>query len=675
MKKSKLFMISLLAGSLMLSSCDMLLPQPGNRKKSNADADSSQAYDSGYQGKKGASKLSEEEWNKAFGFEETLLNRSVTMTMTTSAGTQSASIISEIDHGKVRLSTNTGLYNDEQIVYLHDLRDDGMVTMDVYYQNDDNSFYVSSYRENMDNVGLNFGLIDYPYSAFTYDENEGKYVSSGFTVEVEETDTMLNLKAASIEIKDGLPSTVMFTYIQDEEVTIYTYSASYSKYGATEVSLPEIKPIEPQTLTRPEGEQITFNDFATAFSKVEAKRPTYNYVHIENEYDSEGYSNYSYTGYYVYNQWQIYDDEYHSLTGSDTISGYIMTQDILEEYSGDSLYETYEFYFNNEKSEYSIFAITRFSSISIEVLITYNAEFYVTKLLSAYNDEIQTSTVTWANNDDYKNVKMELNGRSFVGVSFTAPGVSEQRGNILAAGTTLNFDEQGNARMVTTSAITEGGIEERYQEYYGYGYSYDATDCDGEIIFNIYGDGQDFSYIPDSVSSYFVYKYIVEGDEVVIQGNEGDSLRFKYVGPFDEYINTPEIDNPDDFPYAGYYTFENFYFSLSDDSCFDAASQYLNDNCNRSEYQNYYIYISDNGDVNVSLPDLFASGYAEYDSFEDEIVIYIDLFIDPDTYEYTPANGETLVLDIAYTSTSYNLAYTIASFDGYTVYAYFAKLD
>ena len=111
MKTNKFLFMALLCGTLVLSACSF---GPQSKKKSDDDEAADNFKEGDYRGKEGATQLSQEEWNQAFSFEETIMHRSVKVVFDQTYTGRTESFTTEIDHGKLKLTSS---YESETNVF------------------------------------------------------------------------------------------------------------------------------------------------------------------------------------------------------------------------------------------------------------------------------------------------------------------------------------------------------------------------------------------------------------------------------------------------------------------------------------------------------------------------------------------------------------------------------
>ena len=239
MKVRKLFGIALLAGSLLLTSCDELINNfmGGNKKKSSEET--SQNNGAGYQGKQGATKLSKEEWELAFSLEEFALRRNCHLQVTQDEREMNL----DVDNGKFKIDVPT---YSQYPFYMHFT---GMSGDDIqgvqYYPNDDGTYSIHEDQEKLNLVMAEFGLIYLKYNSFTYDSSSKMYKADNYHYEITyqgRTALSLVCEDCEVTIEDGFPKKLACTIVEgaDGDRSGVHYEANYSRYNAINVELPTV---------------------------------------------------------------------------------------------------------------------------------------------------------------------------------------------------------------------------------------------------------------------------------------------------------------------------------------------------------------------------------------------------------------------------------------------------
>ena len=237
MKVRKLFGIALLAGSLLLTSCDELINNfmGGNKKKSSEET--SQNNGAGYQGKQGATELSKEEWELAFSLEEFALRRNCHLQVTQDEREMNL----DVDNGKFKIDVPT---YSQYPFYMHFT---GMSGDDIqgvqYYPNDDGTYSIHEDQEKLNLVMAEFGLIYLKYNSFTYDSSSKMYKADNYHYEITyqgRTALSLVCEDCEVTIEDGFPKKLACTIVEgaDADRSGVHYEANYSRYNAVNVEIP-----------------------------------------------------------------------------------------------------------------------------------------------------------------------------------------------------------------------------------------------------------------------------------------------------------------------------------------------------------------------------------------------------------------------------------------------------
>ena len=316
MKTKKFLFMALLSGVLVLSACDLM----SSKKKSDEDEDAIgenfQADD--YKGQEGATELSEDDWDKAFSLEETVMHRSVKIAYQAVSSDGTNSMTTEIDHGKMKLAGEVMNQGGSMYVNVNSISPDGQANVTVYGQ--DNGAWASyTYSHNYRILCGDLGLLEYGYDEFTYDSSSKTYKSTGFTYSAGGIE-MLVVTSCEITIKDGFPSKVELVGTSDG--VSGTYTANYSNYGKVKVSLPNVNQggnsgLQPggnssqqggqqggQQGSQPSGNvneygtEITYNQLMSAYRS----KPSANFNHAEAVMDYMGMTM-TYTANLVNGEW------------------------------------------------------------------------------------------------------------------------------------------------------------------------------------------------------------------------------------------------------------------------------------------------------------------------------------------------------------------------------------
>ena len=282
MKTRKFLFMALLCGTLVLSACSF----GQQSKKKSDDEDAADNFKEGdYRGKEGATQLSQEEWNQAFSFEETIMHRSVKVVFDQTYTGRTESFTTEIEHGKLKLTSSYESETNVFYVGVDNITSDGEIEYTEYYQDHD-TWYKQSSSADLDylaeDLSEDLGIVEYKYSDFTYDSSSKTYKCNTFEGEISE-DLSSDPVQVEITIKDGFPVKAELT----SPDTTDHLTVTYSDYGKVKVTLPTVKqndtsssPIKDSSQSQSSfelGTEITYAQLMDAFYS----RPTANFNHVE----------------------------------------------------------------------------------------------------------------------------------------------------------------------------------------------------------------------------------------------------------------------------------------------------------------------------------------------------------------------------------------------------------
>lgn len=650
MKLNKILTISLLSGSMLLCSCDFLFP----RKKADNQNYGSNVNKDDYQGKTGVTKLNEEDWNRAFSYEEMIYHRSFTVDYAISINESSAAAKAEIDHGNVRITSE----GEEIYLSYSPIRDDGKVTVTLI-QNINGQIDSEAYTGNFIDVSSIIGFAQFPYNAFTYDSVNATYTADSFTFpEIDGGDDFYGADA-TIEIKDGLPNFVTFNYKEEERT--YLYSATYSEYGKTVVSLPGINKDNDdfyRHLTKPTGNLITFDDFLMACERVENNRPEYTFVRTLGDRYKNGKNDIiiHIEGYFIADKWQVHDGYADKVADETEATNMIFTSELINSFEINSPYYSYEFYYNSKENCYYVFYVT-YGESTRETLIQLNEDFYVIYREDAcgvynqyfnvdwfYREELADQGVLWVNDRVFKCTTLyDQHEEEYV------YGYSD---------ITMTFDNNCNCCLLFKDGMNY------YGEYY------DNLDGMGGGQFAIRGKEQ-YEYIDRHfVSTDFNLEIM---DSELIVSYDRYLMVFEYDESFNgHYIEFPLIPGgPENSIYEGYYSFARFICDGDDWESYSDGENYIDKKCSLNDYKDYYIDIAQNSAVTMYVNGVHSTGYCYYDYETHYVKIIIEYYVDPVSGEKTPAEeGAYLLLTLDLGDTK---GYEIYHEDHFTVYAAFDR--
>lgn len=640
MKISKLFTISLLAGSLLLSSCDMLTPKR-NRSRSNGDDTSLNYQSNDYQGKKGASELSRDEWEKAFNLKDTLFNRSVTVSCSASSGAESMVMNVEIDHGNMKAFESQGTNSRIMYVRCNDINAAGYVTGEFINDRGNASYDISSFTAHIDELMAEFGILEYRYDKFQYNSKTAQYESEGYEHHLSTGTTTIEIADASIEIKDGLPNKVVFSF--DSSDTKMTYVSTYSKYGQTNVKIPNTNDAGDSNnqnvdidIERPNAEKITFEAFSSLCYLKVHDAPNYNYVTVNGEVRNNGKLTeiIDKTAILRIGLWQSISDN--SFTHND-VKSLIMDEENLYNLTSDKG-ATYEFYVDNKASDCSyIYFYDNSSSLNFKALITLNLYFHVIKEEIIMDRFYEKININWDMNDEYTQYPTQLMGRKYIGYNVDGNFANYNQAYDFVQNCKIMFDYDNNYYFSINNGATLPQLD-KYDDSYG---CFTQSGKTGSMWAKIGRRRDESGYEEISSEDINLYTYSVDVEDLYIYlHTDYGTLIFAYSEPADGYVDFPDVKSSQsdgDFKYFGHYTFENFEYTVSSESLKEEAIACMKEfNCD-----NDYFYLEENGNAQILLQGQFLYANAFVDSVNGALVIDILYYVDQQTYEMTPAeNGD-----------------------------------
>ena len=652
MKVRKLLGISLLAGSLLLTSCEDLLKNfmGGNSKKSSEDTSE---HIQGYQGEQGKTELTKEEWNAAFSLEEFALRRSchVDIAQTTTA------MSSDVDNGKMHYEL---IYNRQAVGegYLHFnyMDKNGLANVTLYSPSSDGTYEQETQSVPLDLMMAELAIISYDYNDFTYSVSSKTYSSPKFTYTVNyQNQQALQLvgENATIAIKDGFPSLVMFNIVNGEENDIDSnlYEAVYSNYNKTVVTLPDDNGGNNNNnnggtdLPDPEGEEITFKQFYDAFKK----RPEANFNHSEYQM--------------VINYGSLLGDEDMNITGSQTLrygmweedgetdydidmSSMILTDESLDGYDPTALGEEGEvsFYYNAKNKQYIIRVDYQLSEAGISANMYYNEYFYgVREEMNLGGEMSATVEIKWST-VTLPNEPMNVANRVFVGVDILEKDYPYYDAAVLGvSGITLKFDNKGQCALQTTKVFNGNEVSNTEQTMSG---TYFQEGSTVTVTFTHYSNE---TVTSQELNEPITYEFTVSEDTVIMDllrtDDNGQQVTIHAVLKFEEkfsgyiYIPSP-LDNPTN-EHAGTYSFKECKVQLiNQDKASEAREAVQTIMTNEEELQSIFFNISEYDQTIIFYQDRGAY-IGTYEINNNTMAIHF-------TEVYT-TEGETVSVDQDYT--------------------------
>ena len=409
MKVKKLFGIALLAGSLLLSSCEDLLSNlmgGGNKSKDNESGEKQ-----GYQGKQGQTQLSKEEWELAFSLEEFALRRNCHLEVKQ----DEREMKMDVDNGKFKIDVPS---YEISSIYMNFT---GMSGKDIkgvqYYPNSDGTYSTHEDQEQLDLVMAELGLIYLDYSAFNYDSSSKMYKADSYHYECTyQGRSALSLDCSNCEvtIEDGFPKKLECTIVEgaDGDRTGVHYEANYSRYNAITVELPQAGEnggnggnggnSGKSQLPAIDGQEISFAQLNDKF--VGRATPNYNNASINVTVTDGATVNQtvSLTASKVEGNWVINEAGYESID----MSEFVLTEQMmaeLEQEAQDPSIDVLKFYNNNKAEGGYIIEMKQTvlneetgTNSSVEIQMYLNRYFYITAEYVVSDGVYEAIEITWA---------------------------------------------------------------------------------------------------------------------------------------------------------------------------------------------------------------------------------------------------------------------------------------
>ena len=602
MKVKKLFGIALLAGSLLLSSCDDILANfgGGNKKKSSEDENSENGNNyegSGYTGKTGATELSKSEWELAFSLEETALRRNVRISCTQPY----YSMVSELDNGKLALyEIYQGQTSDPVFVKFNSVTN-GQVSYDGYYK-EGGTWQSVKQTDDLKYIMAEMGILEYKYEDFTYSASTKTYNAPSFNYSFNAGNETIAIKVseAIITVKDGLPAKVELDYISDDysETERIHVTAEYSDYGKVKVDLPEgnnNNQNQNNDIPVPEGEEITFAEFKKAY---EARKEA-SFNHVKIAVSEEGtIGNETMEATLIYGMWEGDD------ISDEVVRGFILDDEMLTEmreqtatlnvkYYHDSKANTYAF-------SYSYSADMMGESFSMSANVIYNQYFYAIQEDVAMSNFVESILMEWSTINIPATTIMHVEGRSFVGSDIVEKDyVYYNASKEVAQATSIRFDDE-YCELITEKASTGNNVAQRYQVMVG-PYSQDGSKV--TVMFTHYAQEDGVYYEIPNGGSQITFE--ISQDKLTMATQNVDAsgamieihLLFAFDKPNTTMISYPEGDiNGDEDSMTGTYIFSGFDYDVDPDGDMEKAIAKYNEysrNPEASEYSSYILMINE----------------------------------------------------------------------------------
>ena len=408
MKVKKLFGIALLAGSLLLSSCEDLLSNlmgGGNKSKDNESGEKQ-----GYQGKQGQTELSKEEWELAFSLEEFALRRNCHVEVVQ----ENSTAILDVDNGKFKI----GVPYSSSEVYFHftEVDSNKNVTGTYYYPNGNGVYSTGTDTEPLDLTMSELGIIYLDYDAFTYDKSSKMYKADSYHYEIKyqgETALSLNCSDCKVTIEDGFPKKLESTIVvegEESEEELH-YVATYSRYNAITVELPQAGEnggnggnggnSGMSQLPAIDGQEISFEQLNDKFAQ--RATPNYNNASINVTVTDGATVNQtvSFTASKVEGNWVVNEADFESID----MSEFVLTEQMmaeLEQEAQDPSVDVLKFYSDNKtKGAYIIemkqTVLDEETGIneSVEIQIHVNEYFYITAEYVVSDGVYEAIEINW----------------------------------------------------------------------------------------------------------------------------------------------------------------------------------------------------------------------------------------------------------------------------------------
>ena len=579
MKIKRFLPICLLAGSLLLSSCDDLLSNfmGGNKRKSSEE--SSLNNGAGYQGKQGATELSKEEWELAFSLEEFALRRNCHLEVTQ----EEQQMNLDVDNGKFKIDVPT---YEQYPIYMHFT---GMSGDDIqgvqYYPNDDGTYSIHEDQEQLNLVMAEFGLIYLEYNSFTYDSSSKMYKADNYHYEITyKGRTALSLECSNCEvtIEDGFPKKLECTIVEgaDGDRSGVHYEANYSRYNAITVNLPDgnnnnnggnNQGQNHNTLPIPQGAgKVSYNELIKAYENREVKEYNHvEYVLTADEVSAHGSSTLFYG---------IWEEDEGTNMGLD-VSEMMITEETLEGFNvapGSEEAEV-EFYYDPQTGEYIVHAYYEVLSSSISTNIFISRYFYVNAEFILMGDEYMSVEFEWSNVTIPATKIMNVANRTFVGEDVKESNfVYYAETKLVTESATIHFDDE-HVEMITTKSCSGNVVQDYYQILVG---TYDQNGNVVTVSFTHYADETgEYNALPTTLT----YNLDISQDKIIMPTQNYDNnnqmvelhLIFGCKGRFSGYISYPGGSSIEDNPLAGTYTYDRCVVELLNPEAEDEANTVL----------------------------------------------------------------------------------------------------
>ncbi len=407
MKVKKLFGIALLAGSLLLSSCEDLLSNlmgGGNKSKDNESGEKQ-----GYQGKQGQTQLSKEEWELAFSLEEFALRRNCHLEVKQ----DEREMKMDVDNGKFKIDVPS---YEMSSIYMNFTEMSGKDIKGVqYYPNSDGTYSTHEDQEQLDLVMAELGLIYLDYSAFNYDSSSKMYKADSYHYECTyQGQSALSLDCSNCEvtIEDGFPKKLECTIVEgaDGDRSGVHYEANFSRYNAITVELPQVGENggnggnnggnNNATLPDVDGQEISFEQLNNRF--IERAAPNYTKATLDvTVNDGSTNQTISLNASLVDGNWVLAEEGFESID----MSSFVITEEMMADLETESQDPNIElkFFLNNAaKGGYVITMAEEYLdeetgvNEKVKIQLYLDQYFYVTAEYVMTLDTYEGIEITWA---------------------------------------------------------------------------------------------------------------------------------------------------------------------------------------------------------------------------------------------------------------------------------------
>ena len=400
MKTKSLLLISLLAGSLLFTSCDAL-----NKTKKKLDDDETTLK--GYQGKQGATELSEAEWKLAFSLEELALRRNCHLKVT-----QESVLEMDIDNSKWKV--DVPYYDDPMYFKFKSVSKSGLLSGTYYYPYDEGVYKSNEDEEQLDlTMAREFGIMYLNYADFTFDSIDEVYRSDNFNYKVNfQGQTVVNMTVSNCEvvIQDGFPKYIDCDLTFADSTRATHYLAEFTNYNRVTVTLPNQNngnknnsssniiggsSTSHVALEKPAGTKITYSELYRAFQNRQIGNFNYATIDVYIDAGAQGKNSGNATASLVNGEWVL------SAGGEQTnvdFASFIMTEAMMQDLNNPSDYPdgvTPEYYYNASTNQYIICVSYGYQGDYISTNMYLNSYFYVVRDEVLVNGIYEELIISW----------------------------------------------------------------------------------------------------------------------------------------------------------------------------------------------------------------------------------------------------------------------------------------